>query len=286
MVRIGLCNAYLAASVVGSSLVRTSTSGGMGMAGEAMQLLSHAVPVVGGLASFAAAALKAGDHRMQTRRVVKITDLAADAVECCSLARRLAIRMADGLAAGTISTTENSVGGRGWNLGIGALPDGTSEEAVMEWFTEEVANREANTAADETLEEQAGRRLGKQHLKKLLVAVGRGHLQGTKTTEEKVEKLLEVIAGGSSNRVTNPTRAEDKSLVESSAVPAPSHDGGLDRDAEFAALKAKLEALELADERRQAKFEALELADEGRQAKLETLELADETRQAKLEALE
>ncbi|CAN0494133.1 unnamed protein product, partial [Ectocarpus sp. 8 AP-2014] len=189
----------------------------------------------------------------------QITDLAADAVECCSLARRLAIRMTDGLAAGTISTTENSVGGRGWNLGIGAFPDGTSEEAVMEWFTEEVANREANTTASRgTPEEQAGRRLGKQHLKKLLVAVGRGRLQGTNTTEEKVEKLLDVIAGGSSRRVTNPPRAEDKSLVESPAVPAPSHDGGLDRDAEFAALKAKLEALELAEERRQAEFEELQ----------------------------
>ncbi|CBJ27116.1 Pseudogene [Ectocarpus siliculosus] len=229
-----------------------------------MQLLSHAVPVVGGLASFAAAALKAGDHRMQTRRVVKITDLAADAVECCSLARRLAIRMTDGLAAGTISTTENSVGGRGWNLGIGALPDGTSEEVVMEWFTGEVANREANTTA--------GRRLGKQHLKELLVAVGRGRLQGTNTTEEKVEMLLEAIAGGSSSRVTKPPRAEDKSLVESPAVPAPSHDGGLDRDAEFAALKAKFEALELGDERRQAKLEALELAEERRQAEFEELQ--------------
>lgn len=41
-------------------------------AGEALKLLSGAVPVVGGLAGFAAAALKAGDHHMQTRRVVKV----------------------------------------------------------------------------------------------------------------------------------------------------------------------------------------------------------------------
>ncbi|CAN0387169.1 unnamed protein product, partial [Ectocarpus sp. 12 AP-2014] len=237
-----------------------------------MQLLSHAVPVVGGLANFAAAALKAGDHRMQTRRVVKITDLAADAVECCSLARRLALRMTDGLPAGTISTTENSVGGRGWNLGIGALPDGTSEEAVMEWFTEEVANREASTTASRgTPEEQAGRRLGKEHLKKLMRAVGQGRLQGTNTTEEKVEKLLDVIASGSSRRITQLPRAEDKSFVEAPAVPAPSHDGGLDRDAEFAALKAKLEALELADERRQAEFEELQSANKQLLAEVDTM---------------
>ncbi|CAM9634329.1 unnamed protein product, partial [Ectocarpus fasciculatus] len=201
---------------------------------------------------------------MQTRRVVKITDLAADAIECCSLARRLALRLTDGLAAGTLSTTENSVGGRGWNVSIGALPDGASEEAAMEWFTEEVANREANnTSSRGTPEEQAARRQGKQHLKKLLVALGRGCLQGTNTPEEKVEKLLEVIFGGSSSRVTNTPRAEDQSFVGSPAASAPSHDGGLGREGElFAALKAKMEALELADERRQAKLEALELADE------------------------
>ncbi|CAN0014211.1 unnamed protein product, partial [Ectocarpus fasciculatus] len=240
-----------------------------------MQMLSNAVPVLGGLASFAAAALKAGDRRMQTRRVVKITDLAADAVECCSLARRLALRLTDGLAAGTISTTEkNSGGGRGWNVSIGALPDGASEEAVMEWFTEEVANREANnTSSRGTPEEQAARRLGKQHLKKLLVAVGRGCLQCTNTTEEKVEELLEIIVVGSSSRVTKAPRAEDKSFVGSPAASAPSHDGGLGREGElFAALKAKMEALELADERRQAKLEALELADERRQAEFEVLQ--------------
>lgn len=42
-----------------------------------------------------------------------------------------------------------------------------------------------------------------------------------------------------------------------SPVPAPSHDGGVDRGLEFAALQAKLEALELADAKRQAEFEAL-----------------------------
>ncbi|CAM9189907.1 unnamed protein product [Ectocarpus fasciculatus] len=259
----------------------------MGMAGQAMKLLSDVVPVVGGLASFAAAALKAGDHRMQTRRVVRVADLAPDAVECCSLARRLALRVTDGLAAGTISTTETSVGGRGWNLGIGALPDGTSEEAVMEWFTDELADREAsNTASRGTPEEEAGRRLGKQHLKRLLVAMGRDCLQDTNTTEEKVEKLLEVIVGGSCSRVTKMPSADGQPIVESPAVSAASHDGSLDREAELAVLKAKLEAMELADERRQEKLEAIELADERRKTKLEALELADEKRQAEFEALQ
>lgn len=42
-------------------------------AGQALKLLSGAVPVVGGLASLAAAALKAGDRSIQSRRVVKVS---------------------------------------------------------------------------------------------------------------------------------------------------------------------------------------------------------------------
>ena len=45
----------------------------LSQAGEALELLSGAVPVVGGLAGLAAAALKAGDHHMQTRRVVRVS---------------------------------------------------------------------------------------------------------------------------------------------------------------------------------------------------------------------
>ncbi|CAN0268064.1 unnamed protein product, partial [Ectocarpus fasciculatus] len=43
-VRIGLCNAYLAASVVSSSLVCTSKTGRMGTAGKTLKFLSSAVP--------------------------------------------------------------------------------------------------------------------------------------------------------------------------------------------------------------------------------------------------
>lgn len=93
-----------------------------------------------------------------------------------------------------------------------------------------------------------------------------------------------MIVGGSSSRVTKLPSAEDISVVES--LSAPSHDGSLDREGELAALKVKLEAIELADERRQTKLEALELADERRQAKLEALEIADERRQAEFEALQ
>eukprot|EP00903_Cladosiphon_okamuranus_P009011 g8620.t1 len=270
-VRTGLSNAYLAASVVDSGLVRTSKTGGMSKAGEALKLLSGAVPVVGGLAGFAAAALQAGDHHMQTRRVVKITDMEVDTVECCWLARRLALRLTDGLAAGIISTNENKgeilqrntvavgdgAGECGRDLAMSALPDGESEEAVMEWFVGEVANLEASDGRRGTSEEQNGKRLGKRHLRTLLVAVGRGCLEGTNTAGEKVEKLLKVIVPEASIRPVKPAVPRGNLFVRS-PVPAPSHDGSLDREAEFAAMKAKIEALELAEERRRADFEALQ----------------------------
>ncbi|CAN0101330.1 unnamed protein product, partial [Ectocarpus fasciculatus] len=59
--------------------------------------MSSAVPVIGGLTGLTGKALQAGDHYLQTRRLVKITAMAPDAVECCSLARRLALELADGL---------------------------------------------------------------------------------------------------------------------------------------------------------------------------------------------
>lgn len=41
-------------------------------AGEFLNLLSGALPFVGGLAGFAAEALKVGDNNIQTRRVIKV----------------------------------------------------------------------------------------------------------------------------------------------------------------------------------------------------------------------
>ncbi|CAM9463368.1 unnamed protein product, partial [Ectocarpus sp. 4 AP-2014] len=201
-VRDGVCNAYLAASVVGSNLVATSKTGGIGTAGKALKLLSAAVPMVGGLGGIAAAALKTGDRYIQTRRVVKIADIASDPVECCSLARRLALRLADGLAIGAsmADTVAGMIGGTGedggeWSQGEYALPDGARDRDVMEWLADEVASLEPQDhhATGITPEEQAGRRLGKKHLQTLLLAVGNGCLEGANNIEEKVELLVRTV---------------------------------------------------------------------------------------------
>ncbi|CAB1113544.1 unnamed protein product [Ectocarpus sp. CCAP 1310/34] len=80
VVRSGLCQAYLASSVIDSDWVSMSKTGGMGKvgaalgsksAGAAVKLMSRAVPVVGGLPELAGKALEAGDHFFQTRRLVK-----------------------------------------------------------------------------------------------------------------------------------------------------------------------------------------------------------------------
>eukprot|EP00752_Nemacystus_decipiens_P002649 g2479.t1 len=277
LVKTGLSNAYLAASVVSSGLVCTSNTGSMGKAGEALKLLSGVVPGVSGLGAFAAAALKAGDRHIQTRRVVKMAEMASDALECCALARKLGLRLTDGLANGTISTTEHA--GKIFQLttvanadGAGfALPDSESEEAVMEWFTGEVADLEAdNTVGRETSAEQAGRRLGKQHLRTLLMAVGRGCLEGTNNAEEKVERLLKVVVPEGRTRAVIPPRSPVTSSVRSPAS-APLHDGNLDRDAEFAYMKAKMKALELAEERRRAELESLKSSHERVQGQMDAL---------------
>ncbi|CAM9677770.1 unnamed protein product [Ectocarpus sp. 12 AP-2014] len=141
-IRGGVCNAYLAASVVASGLVSARKIGAIGKAGTALQLMSGAVPLVGGLAGFTGAALKAGDCYVQTRRVAKITGLAPDAVECCKLARMLALRLTDGLPDGPIDKSRDTeekrkhdAAGVGWGAGgskFGVMKDSVSEEAVME----------------------------------------------------------------------------------------------------------------------------------------------------------
>ncbi|CAM9981816.1 unnamed protein product, partial [Ectocarpus fasciculatus] len=213
-VRDGVSNAYLAASVVGSNLVTTSKTGGIGTAGKALKLLSAAIPMVGGLGAIAAAALKTGDRYLQTRRVVKIADIARDPVECCSLARRLALRLADGLAVGatsmadTLAGTIGGTGGSEWSQGEYSLPDGARQDRdVMEWLADEVANFEPQDhhATKTTPEEQAGRRLGKKHLHTLLLAVGKGCLEGAKSVEEKVELLVRaVLPEDEGNAVSTP----------------------------------------------------------------------------------
>ncbi|CAN0020515.1 unnamed protein product [Ectocarpus sp. 13 AM-2016] len=71
-IRTGLCEAYLAASVIDSDWMPTSKTGGMGKAGAALKLMSSAVPVIGGLTGQAGKALETEDHYVQTRRLVKV----------------------------------------------------------------------------------------------------------------------------------------------------------------------------------------------------------------------
>ncbi|CAM9229427.1 unnamed protein product [Pylaiella littoralis] len=279
-IRSGLCNAYFAASVVGSGLVSTSKVGVMGKAGTAFKLISGAVPMVGWIASFAGAALKAGDCLIQTRRVVKITDLAPDAVECSKLAKSLALRLTDGLTDDTIATscaktknTHNAAGvgwGAGEGDGSGALADGVSEEDFMEWFVEEFASCESSNcgAAAEIREVQAGRRLGKQHLHKLLTAVGQDCLQGTNNTWEKVNRLVLVILAGADFRPAETSNASEGIFVRS-RVSAPSHDGVVQQlAAELEALKAAMKSVE---DKHHAELGALKSDKEKHHAEVEAL---------------
>ncbi|CAB1098875.1 unnamed protein product [Ectocarpus sp. CCAP 1310/34] len=78
-VRTGLCEGYLAASVINSDWVSASKTGSIGEVGAAVRararaafkLLSSTVPVVGGLPELAGKALEIGDHYLQSRRLVK-----------------------------------------------------------------------------------------------------------------------------------------------------------------------------------------------------------------------
>ncbi|CAM9187206.1 unnamed protein product, partial [Ectocarpus sp. 8 AP-2014] len=237
-VRTGLCNAYLAASVVCSSLVCTSKTGRMGTAGKTLEFLSSAVPVVSGLAGLAAAALKAGDRYLQTRRVSKICDIAPDSTDCCLLARTLALQLSDGYVDGTLPTIDTAEergthttagmggveGGCGWSQDIGASPDSATEEAIMDWFVEEVADYEPNNldARKTTPAVQAGRKLGKRHLQTLLKAVGRGCLRGTNTPDEKVKVLVGIILPEAERKVGSTFHGKQERIDDdaSSAQPA------------------------------------------------------------------
>ena len=72
----------------------------------------------------------------------------------------------------------------------------------------------------------------------------------------QVERLLKVVPDVSGRPSTTPS-ASEKSLVRPPVL-APADGGSLDQQVEFAAMKAKLEAFELAEERRQAEFEAMQ----------------------------
>ncbi|CAM9609772.1 unnamed protein product [Ectocarpus fasciculatus] len=257
-VRSGLCEAYLAASVIGSDSVSTCKTGGMGKAGAALNLMSSAVPVIGGLTGLAGKALQTGDHYLQTRRLVKITALAPDAMECCSLARRLALELTDDLRTdasatdgdaeeGHVHTTAGMKGGSGSGRGADMLPGDMSEEDVFEYLLEEVASYESS--------DRGGKRLGKRHLRKLLKAIQRGCLNGSTCIEQKIEVLLLEILPETDIRPVATSSTPKEVIVRSPPGVAPVHDSEFPSRAEFAAIQAALEALTFDRETQQAELE-------------------------------
>ncbi|CAN0062684.1 unnamed protein product, partial [Ectocarpus sp. 4 AP-2014] len=309
-IRTGLCNAYLAASVVCSSLVSTSKTGRMGTAGKTLEFLSSAVPVVSGLAGLAAAALNAGDRYLQTRRVSKICDIAPDSTDCCLLARTLALQLSEGYVDGTLPTSDTAEergthttagmggveGGCGLSQDIGASPDSPTEEAVMDWFVKEVADHEPSNfdARKTTPAVKAGRKLGKRHLQTLLKAVGGGRLRGTNTPDEKVKVLVGIILPEAEAKVlaTSPGTPERIDDDASSAQPASrqSHaaatrpavpDGAAKSDIDVAALMERMASMRI---RTEATHEELKAGLEASQAKQVELEAENARLNGGLEA--
>ncbi|CAB1113543.1 unnamed protein product [Ectocarpus sp. CCAP 1310/34] len=287
-VRSGLCNAYLAASVIDSDWVSTCKTGGMGKGGTALVLLSSAVPVISGLAGLAGKALRTGDHCLQTRRLVKITAMAADTMECCSLARRLALQLTDGLKDDTgmmddeadqvyTHITAGMNGGSGSGRDADISPDDMIEDDVFEYLLEEVARYERS--------DHGGKRLGKKHLRKLLKAIQRGCLDGSSGIKQKMEALLLEILPGADIRTSETSSTPKKVIVRSPPALAPTHDGRLPSMADIAALQAAVEVLTLAKDKQRAELEVMRSAQATHQAELEALKSDKEEQQAELAAL-
>ncbi|CAN0517757.1 unnamed protein product, partial [Ectocarpus sp. 12 AP-2014] len=288
-VRTGLCEAYLAASVINSDWVSTSKTGSMGKAGAALKLLSSAVPVVGGLPELAGKALETGDHYLQTRRLVKIAAMAPDAMECCSLARKLALRLTDGLkddnGAGADEADQISEhvtacmnGGSGSGGGANISPDIMNEDDVFEYVMEEVASYECS--------DRGGKRLGKKHLRKLLKAIQRGCLDGSSSIGQKIEVLLLEILPEAGNRPVATSNTPKEAIVRSPVVAAAAHDSGLPSRGEFAAMQAALEALKFDRETQQAELEELQAAKKKQQEELKAMRSANKKLQRKVVNLE
>ncbi|CAM9482847.1 unnamed protein product [Ectocarpus sp. 12 AP-2014] len=281
-IRTDLCEAYLAASVIDSDWVSTSKTGGMGKAGAALKLMSSAVPVIGGLTGLAGKALETGDHYVQTRRLVKITAMAPDAVECCSLARRLALQLSDGLrndagatANGTnqvrVHTTAGMKGGSGPGQCADMLLDIMSEEEVFEYVLEEVASYESN--------DHGGRRLGKKHLRKLLKAIQRGCLDGANCTEQKIEALVLEILPEADRRPAATSSTPKEVMVRSPPVAAAAHDSASPSIADFASMQAALET-------QRAELDELHAAKDKQQEELKAMGSANQKLQRKMSAME
>ncbi|CBJ28474.1 Hypothetical leucine rich repeat protein [Ectocarpus siliculosus] len=277
-IRTGLCKAYLAASAIDSDWVITSKTGGMGKVGAALKLMSSAVPLIGGLPKLAGKALEAGDTYLQTRRLVKITAMAPDTVECCSLARRLALQLTDGLRNNASATDDDNnqvwvnttAGGSGCGRGADMMPGDMSEEDVFKYLLEEVTADERN--------DHGGKRLGKRHLRKLLKAIQGGCLDGSNGTVQKIKiLLLEILPEADDKPAATPGTPKEV-MVRSPPAGAAAHDSGLPSRAEFAAIQAELAALKSAKDKQQAELEE-------QQAKLVAVESVKEKQQAELEAL-
>ncbi|CAM9346554.1 unnamed protein product [Ectocarpus sp. 12 AP-2014] len=288
-VRSGLFEAYLAASVIGSDLVSTCKTGSMGKAGAALNLMSSAVPVISGLTGLAGKALQTGDHYLQTRRLVKITAMAPDAVECCSLARGLALELADGLRNDASATTDDTghvrvdtaagmKGGSGSGRGADMLPGDMSEEDVFEYLLDEVASYESS--------DRGGKRLGKRHLRKLLKAIQRGCLNGSTCIKQKIEVLLLEILPEADIRPVATSSTPKEVIVRSLPVVAPVHDSELPPRAEFATIQAALEALKFDRETQQAELEELQAAKDKQQEELKAMGSANKKLQRKVATLE
>ncbi|CAN0590415.1 unnamed protein product, partial [Ectocarpus sp. 12 AP-2014] len=80
------------------------------------------------------------------------------------------------------------------------------------------------------------------HLRKLLKAIQRGCLDGSRCTEHKIEVLLLEIRPEADDRPVA-TSSTPKEVIRSPPVLAPAHDSGLPSMGDFAAMRAELQVL-------------------------------------------
>ncbi|CAM9595088.1 unnamed protein product [Ectocarpus sp. 12 AP-2014] len=190
-------------------------------------------------------------------------------------------------------------GGRGWSQDIGASPDAATEEAVMDWFVEEVADYEPNKldARNTTPAVQAGRKLGKKHLQTLLKAVGRGCLRGTNTPDEKVKALVGIILPETERKVGS-TPQDTRERIDddaSSARPASrqSHaaatrpafpEGAAKSDIDVAVLMERMASIRIRTEATHGELKAGLEASHAKQVELEAGLEASQAKQVELES--
>ncbi|CAM9487394.1 unnamed protein product [Scytosiphon promiscuus] len=299
--RGGMCSSYLAASVIASDMVATSKTGAMGTAGKALNILAGAVSVAPGLKTLAAG-LTQGDRFLQTRRIVKILEMAADIVECCALARRVALRLAGALVDDTLpeAHSRDEVACLSFErCGQDASFDVTNadEEAAMEWFIEEVLSSDVGSRGKKSNPSaKDGQRMGKQHLKRILKAVGRGCVREARGTDAKVDILVRVILPGIEGEPSSTRQGAQESDKHAKHPAGPAHPvsdpsrevtqslvgggGSIQSEACVTALTDKVQALEAGHASLKAK--SAELA--AQNAKLEAGLEASEVNNAELAA--